>query len=62
MNIQSSSPHKKFRLWKIVLVTSLAVNIAILGAVSGLFYALAKMAPEENQTLILWQGPFIFAL
>ena len=46
MNIQSSSPHKKFRLWKIVLVTSLAVNIAILGAVSGAFLRFGKDGPR----------------
>ena len=42
MNIQSSSPHKKFRLWKIVLVTSLTLNIAILGAVGGAFLRFGK--------------------
>ena len=42
MNSQTSSPHKKSRLWKIVLVTSLALNIAIIGAVGGAFLRFGK--------------------
>ena len=42
MSSQSSSPHRKFRLWKIVLVTSLTLNIAILGAVGGAFLRFGK--------------------
>ena len=46
MNSQSSSPHKKFRLWKIVLVASLALNIAILCAVGGAFLRFGKHGPR----------------
>ena len=61
MNSQTSSPHKKSRLWKIVLVTSLALNIAIIGAVGGAFLRFGKDGPREIQSLMLWQDPFIFA-
>ena len=53
MNSQSSSPHKKFTLWKIVLVASLTLNIAILGAVGGAFLRFGKHGPKENQSLFL---------
>ena len=46
MNSQSSSPYKKFRLWKIVLVTSLALNIAILGALGEAFLRFGKHGPR----------------
>ena len=46
MNSQTSSPQQKSRLWKIVLVTSLALNIAIIGAVGGAFLRFGKEGPR----------------
>ena len=46
MNSQTSSPQQKSRLCKIVLVTSLALNIAIIGAVGGAFLRFGKDGPR----------------
>ena len=61
MNSQTSSPHKKSRLWKIVLVTSLALNIAIIGAIGGAFLRFGKdghlcqSVKTPRQWRLLWR-------
>lgn len=46
MNSQKPSSHKKYSIWKVVVITSLALNIPILGVIGGAALRFGRDGPR----------------